>query len=440
MSNSMTIITRFIFVCAGVILFSFGCNSTDPPVDNAEPLNLSLEDVSCTEAWLKISGEAGSIIALNRDDKEIMRFNLTDEDTTILNNSLLPNKSYTYQVFSSDRRVKSNEVTLTTMDTTGNDFKWQSWTFGGQSGSCVLHDVAVIDENNIWAVGLIFLPDSSDANNYKIYNAVHWDGEKWEIKRIYYYGQCSVVMYPELATIFVFFEENLLLSDAGSIGYFSGKDVLLNCEVNSIITGSIKKIWGINQNNFYIAGNKGNIAHYNGSKWRKLESGTSLNINDIWGEYNSKTDKYEILAVASSIYDSFEKEVLNINSNSVEVISKEGIEEVLSSVWFKPGRKYYVAGSGIYEKHRIDDASWKGNPLDITRYFIHGLRGNDINDITAVGGYGEVLHFNGVSWKSFYNETKINGNYGSVDMKQNIIATVGYHGESAVITLGIRRN
>ena len=44
-------------------------------------------------------------------------------------------------------------------DTTSHNFTWETWTFGEHSSS-VLNDVAIIDENNIWAVGEIYMNDS----------------------------------------------------------------------------------------------------------------------------------------------------------------------------------------------------------------------------------------------------------------------------------------
>jgi len=45
------------------------------------------------------------------------------------------------------------------MDTTSHNFTWQTWTFGEHSSSR-LYDVAIINENNIWAVGEIYMKDS----------------------------------------------------------------------------------------------------------------------------------------------------------------------------------------------------------------------------------------------------------------------------------------
>ena len=73
-------------------------------------------------------------------------------------------------------------------DTTSHNFTWQSWTFG-EIGTSRLYDVAIVDENNIWAVGEIYLLDSLGQPDPRAYNALHWDGIKFEIERIPYYYQ-----------------------------------------------------------------------------------------------------------------------------------------------------------------------------------------------------------------------------------------------------------
>ncbi len=47
----------------------------------------------------------------------------------------------------------------------------------------MLYDVAIIDENNIWAVGEIYMNDSLGNPDPKRYNAIHWDGTKLGINK-----------------------------------------------------------------------------------------------------------------------------------------------------------------------------------------------------------------------------------------------------------------
>ncbi len=67
---------------------------------------------------------------------------------------------------------------ITTMDTTSHNFTRQSFTFG-QHSSSVLYDVAIIDENNIWAVGDIYMNDSlgnPDPNRYNLHDGMVING------------------------------------------------------------------------------------------------------------------------------------------------------------------------------------------------------------------------------------------------------------------------
>ena len=79
---------------------------------------------------------------------------LSYADTVIYFDSLLPKATYNYQatiqLSNHTEEVKSNELSVTTLDTTSHNFTWQIWTFG-EIGSSTLYDVAIIDENNSWS-------------------------------------------------------------------------------------------------------------------------------------------------------------------------------------------------------------------------------------------------------------------------------------------------
>ncbi|MEJ5262563.1 MAG: hypothetical protein WHT45_07775, partial [Ignavibacterium sp.] len=107
------------------------------------------------------------------------------------------------------------------------------------------------------------------------YNAVHWDGTKWELKRIYYKGG----FWP-IRTIFAFSANDIWFS--GYMRYFNGQFIEL--EIPDILIGwGINKLWGSSSSDLYAVGNNGNIAHWDGVRWRKIESGTTVDLLDIWG-------------------------------------------------------------------------------------------------------------------------------------------------------------
>ncbi len=66
--------------------------------------------------------------------------------------------------------TKPNETIVP--DTTSHNFEWQI-TYLGEGASSYLKDVAIIDENNIWSVGEIYLKDSTGQYIHPPYNGVH---------------------------------------------------------------------------------------------------------------------------------------------------------------------------------------------------------------------------------------------------------------------------
>jgi hypothetical protein len=319
------------------------------------------------------------------------------------------------------------------MDTTSHEFSWQSWEFGGDCGSSSLYDVAIIDENNIWAVGEIYLRDSLGNCDPKAYNAVHWDGTKWELKRIFYKGGFWVIR-----SIFAFNANDIWFS--GYMRYYNGQFIEL--EIPDILIGwGINKLWGSSSSDLYAVGNNGNIAHWDGVRWKKIESGTDLAIRDIWGDFDEETNSYEILAIAAEIDINKGSKILRINKNFTAEENNRGLSWQVGGIWFKPKRKYYVAGAGVHYKHILSDSAWYRNlPGIITNYVGFAIRGNNTNDVFAAGAFLEIAHYNGVSWRNYLNEiSSSSGAIGRVATKENIIAAVGGEGRNALIIIGKRQ-
>ncbi|MEJ5306655.1 MAG: glucosyl transferase, partial [Ignavibacteria bacterium] len=368
-----------------ILLLLLSCKQSTEPKLEVEMI-LELEDVSCTEAWIKLTTnnlQLPATINLIKNNTVAQSFSLSSKDSLLYIDSLLPNQNYKFLVTMQQLNNRSNELSVTTMDTTSHEFSWQSWEFGECSSSS-LYDVAIIDENNIWAVGEIYMRDSLGNCDPNAYNAVHWDGTKWELKRIYFPTVCGgtgLSSYPAKA-IFAFNDGQIWISTSGDKIAILKDGIQINkfC-LPSNVSMSINKLWGSSSEDLYAVGNNGNIAHWDGRKWTKIESGTNLHIYDIWGDYNERIGQWEILAVAADVYNSFEKEVIAIKNSQSYKLSNFGIEEPLMGVWFKCNRKYYLVGSGTYMKTFLSDKEWKGNPRDITNYFENAIRANSTNDV-----------------------------------------------------------
>ena len=320
------------------------------------------------------------------------------------------------------------------MDTTSHNFEWQTFEFGGEGGSSTFYDVAIIDENDIWAVGEIYTADDQ-------YNAAHWDGEKWELKKILFHTFCdkgSLFPYPARA---VFFVDNTVLISSGSEITF-----LKNCiqEKSQCTPVSINKIWGTSSSDLYVVGNNGLIAHYDGHTWQRIESGTDLPIQDIWGAFNKETGEYEILCVASNEYNNYGKKIIKIENKKATFIPDDGLPWSLRGIWFIPDRLYYICGDGIYFK-KNSEKYWKEIKNNI-QFYSKKIKGYNYNDIFVCGAFGLLAHFNGFHWYQFLNnELEIfNGAYYSLDYNGNLVVAVGEKldqsiNTKAVILLGRRK-
>ena len=283
------------FLILSAVLSS--CNKNPIPPEQQPQLNLTLEDVSCTEAWLKLTTANNSFpaaVELLKDNIHSETINLTSADTILYIDSLLPNKTYNFTslIHTPDGAIK-NSIPVTTMDTTSHNFTFQTWTFGGQAGSCTLYDVAIINspadeagENDIWAVGEIYLLDSLGQPDPNAYNAIHWDGLGWELSRIKT-NACGGVEYPPIKAIFAFSSNDILFAHIdGSISHYDGMKFVNDCTLITQLNGSSNKIWGVDSNDFYVVSGNGFIAHYQYGHWSRIESGTDVDLKDIYGSSN----------------------------------------------------------------------------------------------------------------------------------------------------------
>lgn len=150
-----------------ILLFMSSCEKIKLPVlPEGKALQLEVEEAGVTEAgvteaWLQVKigvKEAGQQLRLYREG-ELVKQLVLDRDTVVYDSGLAPAHRYTYhaELWKAGNRLgKANNIKLTTMDTTSHDFQWEVITIPSPYGSGALYDVAIINENDIWAVGEIY--------------------------------------------------------------------------------------------------------------------------------------------------------------------------------------------------------------------------------------------------------------------------------------------
>ena len=428
------------FVVISLMLLNLGCKKS--PTEPNTTAALSVEDISCTEAWVKITTtnyQTPNTLTLFVNDKADQNITLASSDTLLYVDSLLPNQSYKIKAaFANNNQLQTtNEVIAKTMDTPSHNFTWQTFNFGGDGGSSFLSDISIINENNIWAVGAIYTKDSYTYDSLgkwiDPYNAIHWNGSDWELKRIYYNYNGSL-LWGLINSVFAFSDNDIWF---GTNIHWNGK-VFEQPNASAQSGLSVNKMWGTSSSDLYAVGYEGGIAHYDGKSWQKIESGTTLNINDIWGDFNRRTQEWEILAVAADKFFNEGSSVLKIEKMRAKEINKTGLPWSLSSVWFHSSKNYFIGGDGLFSNKKINN-DW-GKVTDLPTFYKDRIRGVESNDIVVSGSNGLLSHFNGYSWHHYLNNELpyFTGRLLSVEVKNNIIVATGWKEQGSIIILGKR--
>lgn len=423
---------------AYILLLTFllliGCRTPNEPSFQVSGLQLQLRDVFCTEAWLRVT--TGNIplpahlllwIGSNRIDS----LYLSSPDTTIVVDSLLPNRNYdiTGIYHPSDKPAITSEIKASTLDTTSHDFTWQTFVF---PGGC--KDVSIENDTSIWVAG-----------EFTTGNAAHWNGHEWKFFRLIYYsfiGQNLTTGSLQGDAIHVFPGGMVVMCANAQITYLVNEKQIMTYW----LPVSVNRIWAADTNDIYVAGALGSAAHYDGKGWTKIVTGTSMNLQDVWGIKDRVTGETIVLTVASNILTSDGNRLFKLSKTKAEPFSNNGLppDYYFSSLWFNSTNVSYLTGGNIYRKNNFEGSEiWKEWLPRVTQNYLFGIRGNGLNDIIMAGAYGEIAHYNGITWRSYLgNETpEFYGNLVSIDIKGNTVCAVGSgvgDGNIGVITIGKR--
>jgi len=415
------------------------CSPTGPiPTRDVE---LSVSDVSCTEAWLNLSVNnltSNTQVQLLRNSSVINTFNITSSDTTLYDDSLSPNKTYNYQAVEiQNRRVisKSKIITAKTMDTTSHNWIFKTFLLGGAQNS-VLNDIAIIDDTLAYAVGEIYAYDSKGNINQTPFCLARWNGTKWDLSQLKFFppGSIGDSINAVGTSIFVVNPKDIWLT-AGAVFHFNGNS--WTPFYNTLGAEGAIKIWRDSKGDILFIGRNGLIISYSNGIWRKIESGTSIKLLDIWGNESDTWicgwDNFEP-TILLKYEDNSLNTVLNIPNNNLNYYSPDVISGAIESIWTNNlNNLFLLTWYGLYriKNNNFNNPKilWNGNP---NTWGLSKVRGNNVNDIVGVGIYGRIWHYNGITW--FNYKSLINNSYNlkSVAIKGNLMIAVGDQYENGI--------
>ncbi|HLA68442.1 MAG TPA: hypothetical protein VJN65_01970 [Bacteroidota bacterium] len=306
------------------------------------------------------------------------------------------------------------------------------WTIDtlGDGASSVLNDVAIVNDTLIYAVGEIYLKDSTGQIDPLRYNLAIWNGTKWTLQRLPYNYQGQQFVHP-IQAVFDKGADDIWFGGNGVIHWNGIQFVEMPIPPGVWGAYRVNKIWGNGQDT-YIVGDGGSLAHFNGSTWTKVESGTSVDVQDVWGT----TDW--VLAAVSYVAQFGEHMILRVGETGVDSIPW-GTGRRVHSVWFEDPTLVFTAGGGVHTK--MGDDPWK-EVTELPLIYTRRVRGDSKNDIVVAGDFGYLAHYNGSTWK-YYTGSDLpslpNGSYSSMSIRQNMIVAVGFDGDRALAIVGLRQ-
>jgi len=448
-----------------IILLLYGfisCNTTEPPPGDKGSAVLSSEDVSCTEAWLKLSTsgiQLPAAVTLTQDGKTRETVNIAAKDTILYVDSLLPNQTYKFKVSSNEnppkgREVSSNEVNVSTLDTTSSNFTWQTWTWGYPlKAPSSFYDVAYLSDTLIWAVGEVYLQNSYtfDSLGHWIdpYNAIYWNGSEWKLKRIHYYDNGYKTWNP-IATMLAFNKNDVWFSPNIHWNGYS----YLQPDPTALFGWTSLKMWGTGSDNLYAVGTSGNIATYIDGSWHKITSGTNYSLGDVYGDLDGDVyacgfrDDDFTSVILKNTTDSNWKVFANGRMLDESQLFHPDLYGEIASVYATDKNTLYAGGNILFRckfgkwdyVHSLPENKINGNPNVYYRGFITKVRGQAPNDLWIIGDRNTLRHFNGVSWKQvgMPYDPNIDLVWTSISIKGNEAVIVGNYNNQAIIMVAKR--
>jgi hypothetical protein len=425
-----------------LILIAISCSDTTTfPIEHQIEINI---DSEITESWidLHIDGlNRNAVYYIERDTTIIFSGILEKADTLFHDIGLLPATEYTYRSFAVINGEHSRTTTqiINTMDTTSHNFEGELFIFGNQSPS-TLNDVVIISPTDIWAVGEILINDIR-------YNAIHWNGNSWEYIQIPV-KQFNSVFIADLLGVYAIDANNIWFTDGGGLQHWDGKTfttvVFMEDYVKSDDFSLLKRIWVLDENNIYLVSDDGNVIYFDGKEYKELIKTTQASINDLWNSKESQ-EPNAIFGAVSNKYSDSEYFIMKLENETVgESFNWRTTGENIFALWFKDFNKLFAIGTDLtdqFDYHifkRDRGGKWHDleNPVD--SYFLHAIRGNDINDIFVCGDFLAIAHFNGFTWKEF-NEFRQPAAFYRMDFKEDLMVAVGITARDAIL-LKMERN
>lgn len=403
----------FIFGCKGrsmkrslilsLFLLVLGC-SDDPvkPPPHVTTTFLEVAGTDYTSVTLKLKStetRENGMYRIARNGVQVWEGMLLADDTLITDTGLTASSDYRYQAFAlagGNVFDSSAVVTAHTKDTSIGDFTWEVIEMGAYPS--YLRDVWMISPTDVWAVGKVsFYPSP---NNEVIYNALHWDGVKWDTIQVpttYKYDDGTEIKRrdEDLHSVYAASTNDVwFIGEYGGVCRWRENAWFEMKPLTSQGPGTVRGVWGSGNNLVFSTWGAG-IRGWNGTSFYSIKNRNELGgveAQDVWGIVDTA------LVIVGDQDHSDGSKVYRVVNGGVTDFPSEGLSRDMSTLWFLRTDMIFAGGArlSVYR-----DGRWNNFIVDKSWGFIQHCRGNAENDIFAVGDFGTVLHYSGISWQAY---------------------------------------
>ncbi len=338
----------------------------------------------------------------------------------------------------------NDDSTACQMDTTSHDFTWEAFVGGATLGSSFF-GAEIIAPDDIWAVGRIET-DEMDSNGLPIkYNAAHFDGVEWIIKKLtvrrdgYNDGAYFVIMDSSgqrLTCVLKIEDELWFMGDGHRTRLINDTwDYLPENQYWSYYHNAYR-VWASSKNEIFITGWLGDIILYNGTQFNRMNLGTDIPLNDIWGLDENhiwvtglKRSKWESVMYFYNGVEWNEKYYFNLDDSNFDgTISSDTLDGSVTSVWAYQDTVYFTCLAGVWKESISTGKGLLVPSSEISEdgfYPFFGIRGTGYNDIFVIGQESRIYHYNGNDWARVGGNVP-QGNLIALDMIEDNVVIVGH--------------
>ena len=397
------------------------------------------EGASFAAVRVSIDSKAGEKdYTLQLNGREIITGQFSGTDTLVFIDSLVPATEYSLRGRywrKGQLAGVSGEEKITTLPLSSNNFTWRVDTVGTFPAQA--NDLAVIDENNVWAVG--YFP-RYEGEPSPVSNAVKWNGNGYEYYKIKVQPQGKDTAYVSpLQTVMSFSQNDIwVFHYVGRYAHFNGTSWKPGYIPWASFKGNITKAWGFSSDDLYLIGRNGSITHYDGQSFTLMESGTDADLIDIHGFTNEKSGEKTIWIAGHYI-------LLKLVDNTWTQVWKRDNPVVQQEYY--PHRVHAIdekllllcAYNGPLRNNRIYliDSGDISNSLKLCEgiTFDWDMSYTALNNIFLAGDFGNIEHYNGISF-SLINTYVHTARIFSIKNLREKIYAVGLLGQEALFIHG----